>query len=151
MPIIEPEVLMDGDHDIDRCFDVTEFTLRTLFSQLYEHRIALEGVILKPNMVVPGKKAARQASPEEVAQKTIQCLRRAVPAAIPGIVFLSGGQSDEEATANLNAMNASGQNPPWTLSFSYGRGRYRRRRFRRGGARWNVYQRHSKHFFIARG
>jgi fructose-bisphosphate aldolase class I len=121
VPIIEPEVLMDGDHDIDRCFDVTEFTLRTLFSQLYEHRIALEGVILKPNMVVPGKKAARQASPEEVAQKTIQCLRRAVPAAIPGIVFLSGGQSDEEATANLNAMNASGQNPPWTLSFSYGR------------------------------
>jgi fructose-bisphosphate aldolase class I len=121
VPIIEPEVLMDGDHDIDRCFEVTEFTLRTLFSQLYEQRIALEGTILKPNMVVPGKKAGRQASPEEVAQKTIQCLRRAVPAAIPGIVFLSGGQSDEEATANLNAMNASGQSLPWTLSFSYGR------------------------------
>jgi fructose-bisphosphate aldolase class I len=120
-PIVEPEVLMDGDHDIQRCFEVTEFTLRTVFAQLYQQRVQLEGAILKPNMVVPGKKAPKQASPEEVAEMTIKCLRRAVPAALPGIVFLSGGQSDEEATANLNAMNARGADLPWRLSFSYGR------------------------------
>ena len=121
VPIVEPEVLMDGDHDIHRCFEVTEFALRAVFAQLYLHRVQLEGVILKPNMVVPGKKSARQASPEEVAEMTIKCLRRAVPAALPGIVFLSGGQSDEEATANLNAINAQRSDLPWRISFSYGR------------------------------
>jgi fructose-bisphosphate aldolase class I len=121
VPIVEPEILMDGDHDIDRCFEVTEFTLRRVFAQLYLHRIQLEGTILKPNMVVPGKKAAKQAAPEEVAEMTIKCLRRAVPAAVPGIVFLSGGQSDEEATANLNAINVHGSDLPWPVSFSYGR------------------------------
>ena len=121
VPIVEPEVLMDGDHEIHRCFEVTEFTLRTVFAQLYLHRVHLEGVILKPNMIVPGKKAAKQASPEEVAEMTIKCLRRVVPAALPGIVFLSGGQSDEEATANLNAVNAQRSDLPWRISFSYGR------------------------------
>jgi len=121
VPIVEPEVLMDGDHDIDRCFEVTEFTLRALFDRLYDQRVQLEGTILKPNMVVPGQKSSVSASPEQVAEKTIQCLRRAVPAAVPGIVFLSGGQSDEEATANLNAMNARREDLPWALSFSYGR------------------------------
>jgi len=121
VPIVEPEVLMDGDHDMDRCFEVTELTLRTLFDRLYDQRVQLEGTILKPNMVVPGQKSSVSASPEQVAEKTIQCLRRAVPAAVPGIVFLSGGQSDEEATANLNAMNARREDLPWALSFSYGR------------------------------
>jgi fructose-bisphosphate aldolase class I len=121
VPIVEPEVLMDGDHDIDRCFEVTELTLRTVFAELYQHRVQLEGTILKPNMVVPGKKAAKQASAEEVAEMTLKCLRRTVPAAVPGIVFLSGGQSDEEATANLNAINARSSDLPWAVSFSYGR------------------------------
>lgn len=121
LPIVEPEVLMDGDHDIERCFEVTEFALRTLYSQLYEHRVRLEATILKPNMVIPGKMAGKQASPGEVAEMTIKCLRRAVPATVPGIVFLSGGQSDVEATANLNAMNARQDELPWKLSFSYGR------------------------------
>jgi fructose-bisphosphate aldolase class I len=121
VPIVEPEVLMDGDHDIQRCFEVTEVTLRTVFAQLYLHRVQLEGLILKPNMVVPGKKAAKQALPEEVAEMTIKCLRRTVPSALPGIVFLSGGQSDEEATANLHAINAQKSELPWHVSFSYGR------------------------------
>jgi fructose-bisphosphate aldolase class I len=122
VPIVEPEVLMDGDHDIDRCFDVTEFTLKILYWELYEARVALEGTILKPNMVIAGKKAAKQASAAEIAEKTVRCFRRTVPAAVPGIVFLSGGQSDEDATANLNAMNAGYRNVmPWALSFSYGR------------------------------
>jgi fructose-bisphosphate aldolase class I len=121
LPIVEPEVLMDGDHDIERCFEVTEFTLRTLFSQLYDHRVRLEATLLKSNMVMPGKMAGKQALPEEVAEMTVECLRRAVPAAVPGIVFLSGGQSDVEATANLNAMNARQDELPWKLSFSYGR------------------------------
>jgi fructose-bisphosphate aldolase class I len=121
LPIVEPEVLMEGDHDIERCFEVTEFTLRTLFSQLYEHRVRLEATILKPNMVISGKIAGKQALPEEVAEMTVKCLRRAVPAAVPGIVFLSGGQLDVEATANLNAMNARQDELPWNLSFSYGR------------------------------
>lgn len=121
VPIVEPEVLMDGDHDIQRCFEVTEFTLRAVFAQLFEHRVQLEGMILKPNMVIPGQKAARQASPEQVAEMTIKCFRRVVPGAVPGIVFLSGGQSDEEATANLNAINARHDDVPWKLSFSYGR------------------------------
>jgi fructose-bisphosphate aldolase class I len=122
VPIVEPEVLMDGDHDIDRCYEVTEQTLKTLYAELFEARVALEGSILKPNMVIAGKKAAKQASAAEIAEKTVTCFRRAVPAAVPGVVFLSGGQSDEEATANLNAMNAGYKNVmPWALSFSYGR------------------------------
>ncbi len=122
VPIVEPEVLMDGDHDIDRCYEVTEYTLRSLFSELFEQRVQLEGTILKPNMVIAGKKCAKQASVAEVAEKTVKCFRAAVPAALPGIVFLSGGQSDEEATAHLNAMNAGYKDKmPWALSFSYGR------------------------------
>lgn len=122
VPIVEPEVLMDGDHDIDRCFEVTELTLKLLYEELYFARVPLEGTILKPNMVIAGKKAAKQASVSEIAEKTVKCFRRVVPAAVPGIVFLSGGQSDEDATANLNAMNAEYRNVmPWALSFSYGR------------------------------
>ena len=122
VPIVEPEVLMDGDHDIDRCFDVTELALGLLYEELYFLRVVLEGTILKPNMVIAGKKCPKQASVGEIAEKTVKCFRRSVPAAVPGIVFLSGGQSDEEATANLNAMNAEYRNVmPWALSFSYGR------------------------------
>lgn len=122
VPIVEPEVLMDGDHDIDRCYDVTEYTLKALFDELYAQDVALEGTILKPNMVISGKKCATQASVEEIAEKTVKCFREAVPAALPGIVFLSGGQSDEDATANLNAMNAGYRDQmPWGLSYSYGR------------------------------
>lgn len=120
VPIVEPEVLMDGDHDIERCYEVTEVTLKTLFDRLYAHRVKLEGAILKPNMVIAGKKGARQASVEEVAEQTIKCFRRTVPAAIPGIVYLSGGQSDLDATAHLDAMNKIG-GFPWKMSFSYGR------------------------------
>jgi len=122
VPIVEPEVLMDGapaDHDINRCFDVTKQVLREVFAALDEARVLLEGIILKPNMVIDGKKL-RQASVEEVAEKTLTCLKQTVPAAVGGIAFLSGGQSDEEATAHLNAMNAAGP-LPWNLTFSYGR------------------------------
>ena len=108
VPIVEPEVLMDGDHDIDRCYDVTEWVLKTVFEQLYYQRVALEGMVLKPNMIVPGKKCAKRASVEEVAEKTVKVLKACVPAAVPGIAFLSGGQSDEEATAHLDAMNKIG-------------------------------------------
>ena len=122
VPIVEPEVLMDGDHDIDRCYDVTEFTLKSLFDELYAQDVALEGIVLKPNMVVSGKKCPEQASVGEVAEKTVRCFRASVPAALLSIVFLSGGQSDEEATAHLNAMNAEYKDQmPWALSFSYGR------------------------------
>lgn len=122
VPIVEPEVLMDGDHDIDRCYDVTEYTLKSLFDELYAQDVALEGTILKPNMVISGKKCPTQAGVAEIAEKTVKCFRETVPAALPGIVFLSGGQSDEEATANLNAMNAEyADKMPWALSFSYGR------------------------------
>jgi fructose-bisphosphate aldolase class I len=120
VPIVEPEVLMDGDHDIDRCYLISEWTLKTVFEQLYYQRVALEGMVLKPNMVVPGKKSGRRASVEEVAEKTVKLLKACVPAAVPGIAFLSGGQSDEEATAHLNAMNKIG-GLPWKLTFSYGR------------------------------
>jgi fructose-bisphosphate aldolase class I len=120
VPIVEPEVLMDGAHTIDRCFEVTERTLRALYAALYEQRVHLEGTILKPNMVISGSTCPTRADVEEVAEKTVRCLRRAVPAAVPGIVFLSGGQSDEDATAHLNAMNAA-YDTPWPLSFSYGR------------------------------
>src|SRR5580693_1864056 len=120
VPIVEPEVLMDGDHDIDRCYDVTTRVLNKVFQELRIQRVALEGMILKPNMVVSGKKSAKQASVQEVAEKTIRLLKACVPAAVPGIAFLSGGQSDEEATAHLNAINAIG-NLPWKVTFSYGR------------------------------
>jgi fructose-bisphosphate aldolase class I len=120
VPIVEPEVLMDGDHDIDRCYEVTERVLNKTFQELRIQRVALEGMILKPNMAVSGKKSAKQASVEEVAEKTIRLLKACVPAAVPGIAFLSGGQSDEDATAHLNAMNRIG-GLPWRLTFSYGR------------------------------
>ncbi len=120
VPMVEPEVLMDGDHDIDVCYDVTEATLRSLFAALYEHNIMLEGTILKASMVLPGKSCRQRASVEEVAEATLRCLKASVPAALTGVVFLSGGQSDEDATAHLNAMNQMGHKP-WPLSFSYGR------------------------------
>ena len=120
VPIVEPEVLMDGDHDIDRCAEVTEFALKALYEQLYYARVKLEGTVLKPNMVVPGKKSAKQASVAEVAEKTIRVLKECVPAAVPGIAFLSGGQSDVDATARLDAMNKIG-GLPWKVSFSYSR------------------------------
>ncbi len=120
VPIVEPEVLMDGSHDIEVCYEVTEAVLRSLFASLYEQNIMLEGTILKASMVLPGKNCPQQADAEEVAEATIRCLKSAVPAALPGIVFLSGGQSDEDATAHLNAMNQMGPHP-WPLSFSYGR------------------------------
>jgi fructose-bisphosphate aldolase, class I len=120
VPIVEPEVLMDGGHDIDRCAEVTEFVLKEQFQELYYQRIALEGIVLKPNMVVPGKKSAKKASVEEVAEKTVRVLRACVPGAVPGIAFLSGGQSDEEATAHLDAINRLGP-LPWNVTFSYGR------------------------------
>jgi fructose-bisphosphate aldolase class I len=120
VPIVEPEVLMDGDHDIDRCYAVTEWTLKRVFEELYDQRIALEGMVLKPNMVVAGKKSAKRAGVEEVADKTLRVLKACVPAAVPGIAFLSGGQSDEDATAHLDAMNKAG-GLPWRLTFSYGR------------------------------
>jgi fructose-bisphosphate aldolase, class I len=120
VPIVEPEVLMDGDHDIDRCYEVTMRVLNKTFQELRTQRVALEGMILKPNMAVSGKKSLRQASVEEVADKTIRLLKSCVPAAVPGIAFLSGGQSDEDATAHLDAMNRIG-GLPWKLTFSYGR------------------------------
>jgi fructose-bisphosphate aldolase class I len=120
VPIVEPEVLMDGDHDIDRCYEVTSRVLNQTFRELRVQRVELEGMVLKPNMAISGKKCAKQASVQEVAEKTIRLLKACVPAAVPGIAFLSGGQSDEEATAHLNAMNAIG-NLPWKLTFSYGR------------------------------
>ncbi|MFG1403673.1 class I fructose-bisphosphate aldolase [Xanthobacter sediminis] len=120
VPIVEPEVLMDGDHSIDRCYAVTEFVLKETFQQLYHQRVRLEGMVLKPNMVVPGKKAAKQASVEEVAEKTVRLLKNCVPGAVPGIAFLSGGQSDEQATAHLDAMVKLG-GLPWALTYSYGR------------------------------
>ncbi len=120
VPMVEPEVLMDGSHDIETCYEVTEVTLRSLFDALYQHNVALEGTILKASMVVPGKDCPDQASVEEVAEATLMCLKSTVPAILPGIVFLSGGQSDEAATAHLDAMNRMGPNP-WPLSFSYGR------------------------------
>ncbi len=120
VPIVEPEVLMDGDNDIDTCYQVTEWVLKETFMQLYYQKVALEGMVLKPNMAVPGKKSAKKASVQEVAEKTVRLLKNCVPAAVPGIAFLSGGQSDEEATAHLDAMNRLGPFP-WKLTFSYGR------------------------------
>jgi fructose-bisphosphate aldolase class I len=120
VPIVEPEVLMDGAHDIGRCFAVTSETLKVVFEELAHHRVALEGMLLKPNMVISGMKCPTQASVQDVARETLMVLKRYVPAAVPGIVFLSGGQSDVVATEHLQAMNAFGA-MPWKLSFSYGR------------------------------
>jgi fructose-bisphosphate aldolase, class I len=120
VPIVEPEVLLDGSHTIERSQEVTEETLKITFSKLFEHRVHLEGMILKPSMVVSGKDNPKQAGVDEVAERTIRCLKRTVPAAIPGIAFLSGGQSAEKATEHLNAMNSMGPHP-WEVSFSYAR------------------------------
>ena len=120
VPIVEPEVLMDGGHDIDRCAEVTAWVLKETFQELFHNRVALEGMVLKPNMAVAGKKSAKRAAVAEVAEKTVRVLKACVPAAVPGIAFLSGGQSDEEATAHLNAINKLGP-LPWHVTFSYGR------------------------------
>jgi len=120
VPIVEPEVLMDGNHDIDRCVQVTTWVLKETFQQLYYNKVALEGMVLKPNMAVAGKKSSKKAGVAEVAEKTVKMLKECVPAAVPGIAFLSGGQSDEEATGHLDAMNKIG-GLPWALTFSYGR------------------------------
>jgi fructose-bisphosphate aldolase class I len=120
VPIVEPEVLMDGDHTIERSFEVTSRTLHAVFTELRDQRVQPEGILLKPNMVLPGYECPAQATDEEIAHETVRCFLRHVPAAVPGIVFLSGGQSEEEATSRLNAMNAVGPHP-WKLSFSYGR------------------------------
>jgi fructose-bisphosphate aldolase class I len=120
VPMVEPEVLMDGEHDIETCYEVTEAVLRSLFGALYEQNVLLEGTILKASMVVSGKDCPEQADIQEVAESTLMCLKSTVPAILPGIVFLSGGQSDEHATAHLDAMNRLGPNP-WPLTFSYGR------------------------------
>ena len=124
VPIVEPEVLMDGDHDIDQCGEATEETLREVYYQLGRQRVQLEGTLLKPNMVLSGKEASDRAPAEEVGRRTVDTFMRTVPSAVPGIVFLSGGQSDEEATVNLDAINryAATVGAPWQLSFSYGRG-----------------------------
>jgi fructose-bisphosphate aldolase class I len=124
VPIVEPEVLMDGDHSIDRCYEVTHATLLEVFAQLARQRIDMQGMLLKPNMVLSGSDASNRAGPEEVAQKTVDCFKLTVPAAVPGIVFLSGGQPDDEATMNLDAINRYAQKTgaPWELSFSFGRG-----------------------------
>ena len=120
VPIVEPEVLMEGNHDIDTCMKVSEWALNELYRELYYAGVVLEGTILKPNMVLSGKDCPKQASREEVAEKTVTVLKRCVPSAVPGIAFLSGGQSDEDATAHLSLMNKLGP-LPWALSFSYGR------------------------------
>jgi fructose-bisphosphate aldolase class I len=122
VPIVEPEVLMDGSHDIGHCYDATRDTLTIVFDELYRQRVDFEGMLLKPNMVLSGKDAPTRVGPEEVAEATIRCFRHTVPAAVPGIVFLSGGQDDNEATVNLNAMNCRPEPLPWQMSFSYGRG-----------------------------
>jgi fructose-bisphosphate aldolase class I len=120
VPIVEPEVLMDGAHDLDRCYEVTEFVLRTVFNELFDARVFLEGTVLKPNMVIPGKKSEKQASPDQIAEATVRLFKRCVPVAVPGIAFLSGGQSDVQATANLDAINRL-RPLPWAITFSYGR------------------------------
>jgi fructose-bisphosphate aldolase class I len=120
VPIVEPEVLMDGGHSLERCAEVTDAVLAEVFSQLHAHRVQLEGMVLKPNMVISGKQAAQRAAPEQVAAATVRTLLRRVPAAVPGITFLSGGQTPAEATLHLSLINAAGKFP-WQLSFSYGR------------------------------
>ena len=120
VPMVEPEVIMDGEHDIETCYEVTEATLRSLFDALYQQNVLLEGTILKASMVISGKDCDEQADVEEVAESTVMCLKSTVPAILPGVVFLSGGQTDEQSTAHLNAINQIG-NLPWPLTFSYGR------------------------------
>ena len=120
VPIVEPEVLMDGDHGLERCEEVTDATLESVFDALFLHRVRLEGMVLKPNMVIAGKKSAKQATAAQVAEATVRCLLRRVPAAVPGIAFLSGGQSESDATLHLSLMNRT-RELPWELSFSYGR------------------------------
>ena len=121
VPIVEPEVLIDGDHSIQQCYEATDWMLHRTFDEIYDHGVELSGLLLKPNMVISGKEAQQQADVEEVATTTVECLLRNVPAAVPGIVFLSGGQTDLQATAHLNAMNAMYEGLPWELSFSYAR------------------------------
>ena len=121
VPIVEPEVLMDGNHNIQKCYNITSKTLKSLFNFLKFHDVDLKGILLKPNMVIAGKKCSEQASVEEVASQTVKCLKENVPDQVPGIVFLSGGQSNELATQHLNQMNKSSENFSWNLSFSYGR------------------------------
>ena len=121
VPIVEPEVIMDGAHTIERCFDVTERTLHALFAAVHDQRVRTEHLVLKASMVISGKNCPQQAGVREVAEATVLCLKRTVPSSVPGIVFLSGGQSDALATAHLNEMNAGGAKLPWPLSFSYGR------------------------------
>ena len=121
VPIVEPEVLMDGDHDIDVCDEVTNETLNTVFAELYAQDVALEGMILKPNMIISGLGCPKQAGPDEVAERTVETMRRCVPAAVPGLMFLSGGQTEADATVHLNAINAKFAPQPWKLSYSYGR------------------------------
>jgi fructose-bisphosphate aldolase, class I len=120
VPIVEPEVLMDGGHDIDQCYEITKWMLKTVFQDLFYQRVMLEGMMLKPNMVISGKKAPKRAGPEEVADKTVRVLKECVPPAVAGIAFLSGGQADEEATVHLNLINQTGP-LPWPVTFSYGR------------------------------
>jgi fructose-bisphosphate aldolase class I len=124
VPIVEPEVLMDGEHDVDECYRVTQLTLREVYYELSLQNVLLEGTLLKPNMVLSGKSAIERVGPEEVATKTLTCFMNSVPSAVPGIVFLSGGQGDEESTVNLNSINkiSKKNKTPWELSFSYGRG-----------------------------
>lgn len=124
VPIVEPEVLMDGDHSIDACYDATSYVLREVYDHLARQNILLEGTLLKPNMVLSGKDATKRVDADQVAELTVKCLLETVPSQVPGIVFLSGGQSDEEATVNLSAINqvAEEEGVPWQLSFSYGRG-----------------------------
>ncbi len=121
VPIVEPEVLLDGDHSIERCHEVTESVLHAVFAALHDHKVGLEGMVLKPSMVLPGNKNSAKATPEQIATATLEVLRRTVPAAVPTINFLSGGQTPEGATANLNAMNAMYPHAPWVVSFSYAR------------------------------
>ncbi len=121
VPVVEPEVLMDGDHTLERCRAITEEVLRTVFTQLYTQRVMLEGMILKPNMVLPGLTCPKQDTVDQAADATVQCLLRSVPAAVPGVAFLSGGQSAELASDRLNAMNARFKSPPWALAFSFAR------------------------------
>ena len=123
VPIVEPEILRDGDHSIHRCFEVTEETLREVFDQLAQQKVLLEGMLLKPSMVISGGSAAKRAEPQEVAERTIECFKRALPASVPGVVFLSGGEPDDSVTSNLNALNqrAAEGGAPWELSFSFGR------------------------------
>ena len=137
VPIVEPEVLMDGDHDIDACYQVTEWVLKETFQELYFASVKLEGMVLKPNMAIAGKKSAKKSPVGEVAEKTVKMLKNCVPPAVPGIAFLSGGQSDEEATAHLDAMNKLGP-LPWKLTFSYGRALQAAPQKAWGGKRENV-------------